>query len=67
MRDYAQIGDPYGISAEYRQQSAESADANFRKRSTGSSSVDVRGNEVMRPRGIPTQAEADAIVAGRFE
>lgn len=59
-RDYSQPGDPYGI-AEYTAQSADQ-DTTSGKRSQGSSAVDVRGNEVLKPRGIPTQAEADAIV-----
>lgn len=64
-RDYAQEGYPYGIHAEYTSQSPESADVNFRKSPNTGSSVDVRGNAVLKPRAIPTQAEADAVKAGR--
>lgn len=46
--DYSQADDPYGIAAEYTSQSA---------------AVDVRGNSPIVPRGLPTQEEADAIVA----
>jgi hypothetical protein len=55
--DYSQPGDPYGIEEEYSAQSAASSAS-----SGGSSSGDQRGNTVTAPRGIPTQAEADAIV-----
>lgn len=59
-RDYSQPGDPYGIG-EYTAQSADQDTASV-ARSQGSSAVDVRGNEVLKPRGIPTQAEADKIM-----
>jgi hypothetical protein len=59
LRDYSQPGDPYGIS-EYTAQSADQ-DVQVRHKSAGIAGVDIRGNEALPPRGIPTQAEADAI------
>jgi hypothetical protein len=59
-RDYSQDGDPYGIS-EYTAQSADQ-DVSHAARRQHSDSVDVRGNESLPPRGVPTQAEADAIM-----
>lgn len=56
MRDYSQVGDPYGIAAEYASQSFAEASSPMRD-----SSTDVRGNAVLKPRGIPTQEECDAI------
>lgn len=74
-RDYSQDGDPYGIS-EYTAQSAHDTNLSPRleasiiefaelesERSieTLRKMVDVRGNTLIAPRGIPTQKEADAI------
>lgn len=59
-RDYSQPGDPYGIAAEYTSQSAAEP-----SRPMLDQSVDVRGNALCMPRGIPSQAEADAVKAGR--
>lgn len=56
-RDYSQLGDPYGIS-EYTSQSFVEASSPMRD-----SSLDVRGNAVLKPRGIPTQEECDKIKA----
>lgn len=61
MSDYSQIGDPYGINDEY---TAQSAHEGIRTKQSESSAHDVRGNTVSQPRGIPTQAEADAIMKG---
>lgn len=58
-RDYAQEGDPYGIHAEYTSQSAVEPSRPMRD-----PNLDVRGNALCVPRGIPTQAEADAVKAG---
>ena len=59
MRDYSQPGDPYGIS----EMTAQSADTDVLgtpwKKSGGDR--DVRGNTLVRPRGVPTQAEADEL------
>lgn len=61
MRDYSQFGDPYGILEEYTAQSAD-RDVQVPYKSSGvAGSKDVRGNTILVPRGIPTQAEADAI------
>lgn len=61
-RDYSQPGDPYGVS-EYTAQSADSeVDGLGWKKSGGDR--DIRGNSLIQPRSIPTQAEADAIVKG---
>lgn len=60
MRDYSQANDPYGIWAEYTAQSADQ-DVTIHHRREAQSSTDVRGNSVCVPRGIPTQAEADAV------
>lgn len=58
MQDYRQKDDPYKIS-EYTAQSAiEPSKSNVRV------DGDQRGNTVMKPRGVPTQAEADAIKNG---
>lgn len=60
MRGPSQVSDPYGI-AEYTNQSAETAAPGVKlKRSDG----DVRGNTLLPVRGIPTQAEADAVMRG---
>lgn len=56
-RSHAGEGDPYGIS-EYTSQSFVEASSPMRD-----SSLDVRGNAVLKPRGIPTQEECDAIKA----
>lgn len=59
-RDYSQHGDPYGIS-EYSNQSADTINPSPKHtRPDG----DVRGNTQMVARGIPTQAEADAVMRG---
>lgn len=63
MRDYSQPGDPYGV-AEYTSQSADQ-DLTGPVWQKSGGDRDVRGNTMFIPRGIPTQAEADAIVAGR--
>ena len=60
MRDYSQTGDPYGIS-EYTSQSADQELHGKVWRKSGGDR-DVRGCTTIKPRGIPTQAEADAIV-----
>jgi hypothetical protein len=60
MRDYSQKGDPYGINAEYTSQSLLK-DAGAPIQQDG---YDARGNEMLEPRGLPTQAEADAIARG---
>lgn len=60
LRDYSQPGDPYGIAVTYTHQSA-AAEA---RSSLASPDHDIRGNSLTRPRGIPTQAEADAIARG---
>ena len=57
-RDYAEPGDPYGIS-EYTEQSADQDTA--RTISLRPTSTDLRGNTVVVPRSIPTQEEADAL------
>lgn len=57
-RDYSQPGDPYHIS-EYTAQSADQDVAVSNRKTSGM--VDVRGNTIIAPRGIPTQEEADAI------
>lgn len=57
-RDYSQVGDPYGIAAQYTSQSAVGASAPGRDRS---GNFDLRGNTIVRPRGVPTQEEADAM------
>ena len=62
-RDYSEFGDPYGI-AEYTAQSADQ-DINHAARREHSEAVDVRGNESLPPRGVPTQDEADAIMRER--
>lgn len=54
--DHSQPGDLYGIS-EYTSQSF-TAEATKPMRS---SDTDIRGNTILKPRGIPTQAEADRI------
>jgi hypothetical protein len=59
--DYSQKDDPYGIEAEYSAQSA--SDAAYH--SANNSCTDERGNTLTKPRGIPTQAEADAIIEDR--
>lgn len=59
-RDYAQDGDPYGIREEYTSQSADGDVAGPVWQKAGGDR-DVRGNRLMLPRSIPTQAEADAI------
>lgn len=57
-RDYSQSNDPYGIS----EMTAQSADQDTERHARpGSSHVDVRGNTLLAPRGIPTQEEADRI------
>lgn len=60
-RDYSQLGDPYGL-AEYTEQSADT-DVVRQERLPLSGQVDIRGNPVCVPRGIPTQAECDAVKA----
>lgn len=60
MRDYSQAGDPYHIAEEYTSQSA-AQDAPAWKKVGGDR--DVRGNSLIAVRGLPTQAEADAVVA----
>ena len=63
MRDYSQENDPYGIAEEYTVQSADrEVQAPLWNKSGGDR--DVRGNSLVKPRSIPTQAEADAIVKG---
>lgn len=59
MRDYSQLGDPYKIS-EYTAQSADQElhDTVWKK---SGGDRDIRGNTLIQPRSIPTQAEADAI------
>lgn len=58
-RDYSQPGDPYGLS-EYTAQSADQ-DVIGEKWEKAGGDRDVRGNTTMPARGVPTQAEADAI------
>lgn len=60
-RDYSQPGDPYGL-AEYTSQSADQ-DVERAPRVAVDDLVDVRGNEMLPARNVPTQAEADAIKA----
>jgi hypothetical protein len=60
MKDYSQIGDPYRIAAEYTAQSA-TTDVVHPIQQVG---LDVRGNQMLKPRSLPTQAEADAIMRG---
>lgn len=60
-RDYAQPSDPYGIRAEYTNQSADTDVRGGGAEIAQSSSHDVRGNAVLESRSVPTQAEADAI------
>lgn len=59
MKDYSLPGDPYGV-AEYTAQSAEPLSDH--RKSSQPSGVDVRGCTLAAPRGIPTQAEVDAIL-----
>jgi hypothetical protein len=59
MRDYSQIGDPYGIS-EYTAQSAD-GDVNGPVWRKSGGDRDVRGCTLILPRGVPTQAEADLV------
>ena len=59
-RDYSQPGDPYRIAQEYTAQSADQ-DVIGEQWNKAGGDRDVRGNSVMKPRGVPTQAEADAI------
>ena len=54
-RDYSQPGDPYGISS-YTSQSADQ-DVERIPRVAVTESVDVRGNEILTARNVPTQAE----------
>lgn len=61
-RDYSQPGDPYGIISEYTAQSADQS-VERAPRPSGEG-LDVRGNQSVPARGIPTQAEADAIMRG---
>jgi hypothetical protein len=61
--DYSQAGDPYGIEQEYSAQSAATVATSPKKPSSGQG--DERGNTLMTPRGIPTQAEVDAILYRR--
>lgn len=58
-RDYSQPGDPYHI-AEMTAQSADSDVGAPRWKKSGGDR-DVRGNTLLKPRGIPTQDEADRI------
>lgn len=59
MRDHSQPGDPYGITAVYTSQAfLEDSGSPMRD-----PNLDMRGNALCAPRGIPTQAEADAIKA----
>jgi hypothetical protein len=58
--DYSQKNDPYGIEAEYSSQSP----MNSAYRSKNTTCTDKRGNTLTKPRGVPTQDEADAIVKG---
>lgn len=60
-RDYSQPGDPYGISS-YTSQSADQ-DIERTPRAAVADSVDLRGNETLPARNVPTQDEADAIKA----
>lgn len=60
MRDYSQAGDTYGIASEYTSQSAHSPSEYAPKGNSGETFY-VRGNAVLKPRGIPTQKECDAI------
>lgn len=57
-RDYSDAEDRYGIS-EYTAQSADRDVVGPRRKSGGDR--DARGNSLTQPRGIPTQAEADAV------
>jgi hypothetical protein len=57
--DYSQSGDPYRIEQVYSSQSAASVASSPLRWTTGE--CDVRGNTATGPRGIPTQAEADAV------
>jgi hypothetical protein len=59
-RDYADLQDPYGIRQEYTSQSADT-NVEDRSRRKAGGDHDVRGNTLIRPRGIPTQEEADRI------
>lgn len=57
MRDHSQLGDPYGIAEEYTSQSfLPSASSPIKQEG-----LDVRGNALLVPRSLPTQAECDAI------
>ena len=59
--NYAQDGDPYGIDTEYTVQSAavDLPRGPLWKKSGGDR--DIRGNSIIQPRSLPTQAEADMI------
>jgi hypothetical protein len=59
MRDYSQPNDLYGIS-EMTAQSADQ-DVNGSVWRKSGSDRDVRGNTLIKPRGIPTQEECDRI------
>lgn len=59
-RDYSQDGDPYGIASEYTAQSPDQDSSGVVWKKSGGDR-DVRGNSLIQPRSIPTQAEADAI------
>jgi hypothetical protein len=59
-RDYSELADPYGINREYTVQSADQ-DVGRASRGPQSGETDVRGNQTLPARGVPTQEEADAI------
>jgi hypothetical protein len=62
VRDYSQAGDPYHIAEEYTAQSAAQDSPGPVWKKVGGDR-DVRGNSLIAVRGLPTQAEADAVVA----
>jgi hypothetical protein len=60
-KDYSQNGDPYGIAEEYTAQSAAVDLPTEPKCDKVGGDRDIRGNRLIQPRSVPTQAEVDVL------